>query len=268
MATHQTAKTQYVDNGNVKFAYRRFGVCTGVPLLFLIHFRGTMDKWDPILVNSLAATRPVILFDYKGVGKSTGTVPTSFREFGNDVTEFLTLINVEEVDILGFSIGGFVAEMVALNSDPNKVKVRKLVLCGTGASVGPGIENSKNPYLNAAIHEKIGLDQFKELFFSHNAKGAKAAEEWWARVDERNESSCGEQSSNFLSWGHFDGGIGLENQMKSLGLWFEEETSRGVEGSYDRLETLDIPVFIANGSVCFILSKRFFNFHQKRTQTN
>ena len=247
--TQQTAKTSYVTYGDTKLAYRRFGQSTGVPLLFLIHFRGTMDKWDPLLINSLAASRPVILVDYKGVGKSTGPVATSFRECANDIINFLSLIHVKEVDILGFSIGGFLAGLIGLNADPNKLKINHLVLAGTGASSGPGIENSTNPYMAAATSQDIDLPEFKELFFSHNPKGEKHAEEWWARVAERNESSSGETPSDWLSKGFKDQGAGLQAQGASLEKWFTPETSQGLEGSYGRLGELDIPILIANGSV-------------------
>ncbi|UKZ78745.1 hypothetical protein TrVFT333_006490 [Trichoderma virens FT-333] len=226
MTTHQTAKTQCIPYKDGRIAYRRFGASTGIPLVFFIHFRGTMDKWDPLLVNTLAATRPVILIDYVGVGKSVGKVATSFKDSADDMIAALIQIGVKEVDILGFSIGGFVTQMVALNAPANKLKVRKIVLCGTGASAGPGIKLSPNNYMPAATTEKIDLVNFKELFFAHNPAGEKHAEEWWARLSERNEATSGEAPSQWLSWGFTDDG----------------------EGSYGRLPSFDIPVLIANGS--------------------
>jgi pimeloyl-ACP methyl ester carboxylesterase len=249
MATHQTAKTSYVTYGEGKLAYRRFGATNGVPLLFLIHFRGTMDKWDPLLINSIAASRPVILVDYAGVGQSTGRVAASFRESANDMIEFLSLINVKEVDILGFSIGGFVAQMVALNAPPSKLKVRKLILGGTGPSAGPGIESSKNDYLPAATGQEVDVSNLKELFFPHNAVGEKAAEEWWSRIQERKESTSGEVPSEFLSAHYADGGAGMQAQGNALQLFSNPDSSTGEDGTYSRLDQLDIPVLIANGSV-------------------
>jgi pimeloyl-ACP methyl ester carboxylesterase len=249
MTTHQTAKTQYIPYKDGKIAYRRFGASTGVPLVFFIHFRGTMDKWDPLLVNTLAKTRPVILIDYVGVGQSVGKVATSFKDSADDMIAALIQIGVKEVDVIGFSIGGFVTEMVALNSPKDKLKVRKIVLCGTGASAGPGIELSSNDYMPAATAEKIDLVNFKELFFAHNPAGEKHAEEWWARLAERNESTSGEKPSQWLSWGFTDGGEGLKNQGISIEKFLTAETSQQIEGSYGRLPSLDIPVLIANGSV-------------------
>lgn len=253
--THQTAKTSYVNHADGQFAYRRFGASSGVPLLFLIHFRGTMDKWDPLLINSIAASRPIILVDYKGVGLSTGPAATSFRESASDIINFLAIIDVKEVDILGFSIGGFVAGMIGLDADPTKLKVRHLVLCGTGASSGPGIEMSTNDYMPFATRDFIDLVDFKTLFFAHNPAGAKHAEEWWARVQERTEATSGEALSNFLSkgkgpgLGYSDGGAGIGAQGAALEKWFNPETSQGLNGSYGRLGELNMPVLIANGSV-------------------
>jgi pimeloyl-ACP methyl ester carboxylesterase len=257
MATHQTAKTSYLPYKDGKLAYRRFGATSGVPLVFFIHFRGTMDKWDPLLINKIAASRPVILVDYAGVGKSTGTVAASFKDMANDMIELLSLIGVKEVDVLGFSIGGFVAQMVALNAPPSKLKVRKLILCGTGASAGQGIESSPNDFLPTATSQDVSVDTFKELFFAHNAKGEKAAEEWWARIQERNEKTSGESPSEWLSQGYKDGGAGIQNQGTAMQLFSSPETSSGEDGSYSRLEGLNIPVLVANGSVSEIAHCKF-----------
>lgn len=249
MTTHQTAKTSYVPYRDGKIAYRRFGAPSGVPLLFLIHFRGVMDKWDPLLINSIAASRPVILVDYVGVGLSTGIIANNFREWGDDMLNFLSLIHVKEVDLLGFSLGGFVAQMMTLNADPSKLKVRKLILVGTATSAGPDIEKTPNDYIPYAASADSGLTAMKVLFFPQNPVGDKAAEEWWARIQERNETTSGEVPSDWLSAGHADGGAGLKTQADALEKWSNPETSRGAEGAYDRLEQIDIPVLIANGSV-------------------
>jgi pimeloyl-ACP methyl ester carboxylesterase len=113
--THQTAKTLYASNGGIQYAYRRFGTDTGVPLLFFIHFRGTMDFWDPLLINSIAKRRPVILFDNAGVGQSSGEVADTIAGMAGHAIKFLAAINVERVDLLGFSMGGYIAPLVALN---------------------------------------------------------------------------------------------------------------------------------------------------------
>jgi len=82
MATQQTAKTQYINASGIKFAYRSFGLTTGIPLVFLQHFRGTMDHWDPLLINKPSATRPILLIDNSGVGLSGGEVAQTFEGWG------------------------------------------------------------------------------------------------------------------------------------------------------------------------------------------
>ncbi|KAL7918623.1 Alpha/Beta hydrolase protein [Trichoderma austrokoningii] len=253
MTTHQTAKTSYVPYRDGKIAYRRFGASSGVPLLFLIHFRGTMDKWDPLLINNIAASRPVILVDYVGVGLSTGVIANNFRDWADNMLDFLSLIDVKEVDLLGFSLGGFVAQMMILNGDANKLKVRKLILVGTAASTGPDLQKTTNDYIPYAGAPDAELSNMKVLFFPQNPVGDKAAEEWWARIQERNEATSGEVPSEWLSQGYKDGGAGLKAQVNALEKWSDPETSRGLDGSYDRLEQIDIPVLIANGSNDFMV---------------
>ncbi|KIW88338.1 uncharacterized protein Z519_10906 [Cladophialophora bantiana CBS 173.52] len=131
MATHQTAKTQYVStpDGTITFAYRHIGTPNkdNVPLLFLIHFRVTIDKLDPLLINSIAQSRPVIL------------------DSAGDMATFMALLGVKELDVLGFSIGGFVARLLALNhADGDRSKGRKLIICGSTASVGPDMPETDN----------------------------------------------------------------------------------------------------------------------------
>jgi pimeloyl-ACP methyl ester carboxylesterase len=249
MATHQTANTKYVSSETTTFAYRRFGRSEGVPLLFLIHFRGTMDKWDPLLIDSVAKTRPVILVDYSGIGQSSGRVATSFRESGADITTFLSLIGVSKVDVLGFSIGAFVAQMIALNADPNSLQVRKLIIAGSSASVGPDMPETKNDYQTAATAGTLEVGGFKTLFFPRNKEGEEAADSWWARVAERNEAASGEKPSEWASQDFRDGGAAMQAQGTAYGAFMNAEASKGDNGTYDRLSKLKMPVLIAQGNV-------------------
>src|SRR3984957_16200083 len=108
--THQTAPTQFVDTAGVRFAYRRFGKSGGVPLVFNQHFRGTMDYWDPMVTDGLAKNREVILFNNAGVSSSSGEVPASVQEMGANAIAFIKALGLTKVDVLGFSIGGMVAQ--------------------------------------------------------------------------------------------------------------------------------------------------------------
>src|ERR1700726_4327779 len=134
--THQTAPTQFVEAKGIRFAYRRFGKPGGEPLVFNMHFTGTMDHWDPLVTDGLAATREVILFNNAGISNSSGEVPTTFEEMGANAIAFLKALGLKQVDVLGISIGGFVAQEITLQAPE---LVRKLILVGTGPRGGQGM---------------------------------------------------------------------------------------------------------------------------------
>jgi pimeloyl-ACP methyl ester carboxylesterase len=118
-----------VEAEGIRFAYRRFGKAGGVPLVFNQHYTGTMDYWDPAVTNGLAKTREVILFNNAGVSSSSGEVPTSFPEMGANAIAFIKALALPQVDVLGFSIGGMVAQEIALQGGD---LVRRVILVGTG----------------------------------------------------------------------------------------------------------------------------------------
>jgi pimeloyl-ACP methyl ester carboxylesterase len=126
--THQTAPTQFVEANGIRFAYRRFGKSGGVPLVFNQHFTGMMDHWDPPVTDGLAKQREVILFNKAGVSSSSRAVPTTFEEMGANAVAFIKALRLMKVDVLGFSIGGFVAQEITLKAPD---LVRRLVLVGT-----------------------------------------------------------------------------------------------------------------------------------------
>ena len=134
--THQTAPTQFVEANGIRFAYRRFGKPGSVPLVFNMHFTGTMDHWDPLVTDGLAATREVILFDNAGISSSSGEVPTTIEGMAADAAAFIKALGLKQVDVLGFSIGGTVTQALTL-AEPQLV--RRLVLVGTGPRGGEGM---------------------------------------------------------------------------------------------------------------------------------
>ena len=135
--THQTAPTQYVETNGIRFAYRRFGKAGGVPLVFNMHFMGTMDNWDPAVTDRFAKEREVILFNNAGVSSSSGDVPGSVREMGANAIAFIKALGLKQVDVLGLSIGGFVAQEITLQAPD---LVRRLVLVGTGPRSGESMD--------------------------------------------------------------------------------------------------------------------------------
>ena len=134
--THQTAPTQYVEARGIRFAYRRFGKSSGVPLVFNMHFTGTMDHWDPAVTDGLAHDREVILFDNAGISRSSGEVPNSIEEMAANAAAFIRAVGLTQVDVLGFSLGGLIAQELAL-AEPELV--RRLILLGTGPRSGEGM---------------------------------------------------------------------------------------------------------------------------------
>jgi pimeloyl-ACP methyl ester carboxylesterase len=134
MSTLQTTPTQYIKATNgVTFAYRRLNPINSKrsPLLLHIHFRANMDFWDPLLINSLAQHRPVIIFDNSGVGRSTGEIPTTYQGWAENLIAFVRSLHLTKIDLLGFSMGGCAVQQVALTAPS---LIRKLIIAGSGTS--------------------------------------------------------------------------------------------------------------------------------------
>src|SRR6202790_3059474 len=126
--SHQTAPTQFVEAAGVRFAYRRFGKAGDVPLVFNQHFTGTMDNWDPAVTNGLAREREVILFNNAGISSSGGETPNTIAEMARRAAAFIDALGLEQIDLFGFSLGGFVAQQLTLDRPK---QVRRLILVGT-----------------------------------------------------------------------------------------------------------------------------------------
>jgi pimeloyl-ACP methyl ester carboxylesterase len=134
--THETAPTQFVAFGGIRVAYRRFGRRGGVPLLLLNYFAANLDKWDPKVTNGFAAEREMILFDYPGIGGSSGETPSTVAELTNACVEFCRALDLTKVDVLGFSLGGMIAQQLAAD---HPEMVRRIILSGTGPRGGEGM---------------------------------------------------------------------------------------------------------------------------------
>src|SRR5260370_16387614 len=135
--THQPAPTQFGEANGIRFAYRRFGKTGGVPIVFNQHYIGTMDYWDPTVTDGLARDREVILFNNAGVSSSSGEVPTTFEQMGANAIAFIKALGLKQVDVLGFSIGGMVAQEITVQAPD---LVRRLIVDGTGPPGGQGLE--------------------------------------------------------------------------------------------------------------------------------
>jgi pimeloyl-ACP methyl ester carboxylesterase len=134
--THETAPSRFVEAGGIRFAYRRFGRSDSTPLLLLNYFAANLDNWDPKVTNGLAADRDVILVDYPGVGGSSGETPATVAALTKDCVEFCRAVNLPRIDLVGFSLGGMIAQQLAAE---HPEMVRRILLLGTGPRGGEGI---------------------------------------------------------------------------------------------------------------------------------
>src|ERR1700686_11806 len=138
--SHQTAPTQFGEANGIRFAYRRFGKAGGVPLVFMQHFRGGMDHWDPAVTDGFAASRPVILFDNAGVAGASGSTPDTIDAMAGHADDFVRALKLSQIDLLGFSIGGYIAQALTLR---HSALIRRLILVGTGPRGGEPTKDSK-----------------------------------------------------------------------------------------------------------------------------
>jgi pimeloyl-ACP methyl ester carboxylesterase len=175
--------TQAVDVGGTSFAYRELGPRGGTPLVFLHHFTAVLDDWDPRVIDGVAAHRHVITFDNRGIGSTGGKVPHTIAAMAADAAAFIRGLGHEHVDLLGFSLGGGVAQEVALT---HPELVRRLILTGTGVRGGGGL--TKMPLIVGGAYAKAALTRLDPrhfLFFNRDPVGKRAATEYIARLQER-----------------------------------------------------------------------------------
>jgi len=184
--THVTVPTRFVESDQIRFAYRRFGHESGIPLLFFQHFRGGMDHWDPAVTDGFAQDRPVVLFDNVGVAGTTGDTPSTIEAMADHAVAFVGALGLSQVDVLGFSIGGYVAQTLALR---HRTLVRRMILVATGPRGG---DPSQDPHAAeyAASTDPItgesSLEAFLYLFFRPTATSQAAGRAFWERRHERN----------------------------------------------------------------------------------
>src|SRR6202167_1664909 len=135
-----TAPTQFVEANGIRFAYRRFGREGGTPLLFMQHFRGGMDHWDPAVIDGFAEDRPVILFDNAGVASSSGETPDTIDAMAEHAADFVGALGLSQIDLLGFSIGGYIAQTLTIR---HPRLIRRVILVGTGPRAGEPPQDPK-----------------------------------------------------------------------------------------------------------------------------
>ncbi|MDL2406942.1 alpha/beta hydrolase [Rhizobium calliandrae] len=233
--THQTAPTQYVEANGIKFAYRRFGKPEGVPLVLNMHFTGTMDHWDPLVTDGLAKGREVILFNNAGISSTSGEVPTTIEGMAADGVSFIKALGLKKVDVLGFSLGGLVAQEIAL-AEPDLV--RKLILVGTGPRSGEGMA-TLTPEAQAvfgAAYENPD-DLWLGVFFTPSENSQAAGREFLKRFRLRSEGRDPEVNEKVAP-----------AQIEALGKWGAPR-----ENPYDYLKAIKQPTLVVNGGTDVII---------------
>lgn len=184
-ASNTTAPTQFVTAEDNNYAYRQFGSGTGVPLLFLQHFTGTLDNWDPAVTDPLALGRPVILFESAGIGRSSGKVPTTVVGMADHAMKFLDALGLNQVDVLGFSLGGMVAQVMALN---RPALLRRIILTGTGPAGGVGVAMDRPALLKIFADQKMPMsEKLLKLFFEPTETSQSAGRRFVQRLARRTE---------------------------------------------------------------------------------
>src|SRR6266478_487395 len=185
-ASNTTAPTQILQVSGHSYAYRRFGNGSGLPLLCLQHFTGTLDNWDPAVTDPLASGRELILFDNAGVGRSTGEVPQTVVGMAGHAMAFLDALGIETCDVLGYSLGG----MVALQIVQERPSVfRRMILVGTAPRGGEDIMHLEKPSLAKHIQDtqNRGYAVLQKIFFTSAPASQAAGEAFIWRVSQRKD---------------------------------------------------------------------------------
>jgi pimeloyl-ACP methyl ester carboxylesterase len=181
-----SAPTQFLHVKNDAYAYRRFGSGPGRPLLCLQHFMGTLENWDPAVTDPLAAAREVILFNNAGVGRSAGKVPTTVAGMATHALNFLDGLGVASCDVLGFSLGGMVAQQMARD---RPLRVRRMILVGTAPRGGEDIMRLGKPTLARHLADPTlkGYAVLQKIFFAPTASSQAAGRRFIERLAQRKE---------------------------------------------------------------------------------
>jgi pimeloyl-ACP methyl ester carboxylesterase len=220
-------QTLNAPNG-IAYAYRDTGSSGEVPLVALQHFRGNLDNWDPALIDALACHRRLVTFDNRGVGSSTGTTPNTIKQMAIDAIAFIDELELEQVDLLGFSIGSFVAQEVALI---RPAIVRRLVLAASAPQGGSGMHGWAPDVMSAVGTPETSGAEYLGVFFTpsdqSHAAGMNVIHRLGLRATHRDEPT---------NWAT------RQAQYDAVCSWGEPN-----HALLQRLSAIEQPTFIANG---------------------
>ena len=226
MATWKDTPNRKINVGGVEFAYRELGTGSDIPVVFLHHLTAVLDDWDPRIIDGIAAHHRVIAFDNRGVGGTGSSVPHTVEQMGADAIAFIRAMGLEKVDLFGFSLGGGVAQMVALQAPE---LVRRMILAGTGPRGGGGIDQITKIAVVAYLKAGLTLsDPRNFLFFPRTAEGKRAASDYFNRLKERTHNR--------------DKRISMQARIAQL-----KAIRHAGQSDPDDLSLITQPVFVANG---------------------
>ncbi|CAI8872249.1 alpha/beta fold hydrolase [Chryseobacterium sp. IT-36CA2] len=257
---HQTAKTQFINVKGDPIAYRVLGKEDGIPLVLLPGLGGSMDDWDPAVTDGLAGKYKVIIFDNKGVASSKGTTPNTVQAMADDAVDFIKALNLNKVNIMGFSMGGFIAQRIVLT---NPALINKVILTGTGPQGAIGLSNLPNIIAGTA-----GLSPeaaFLKFGFTESAQSTAEGKASFARVQLRmvdrdlplNDAASNSQFTAVLSWAQADANALTEiKQIKNpvLIVHGENDLPVSVQNAKNMAQNLDhaeLVIFPDSGHASF-----------------
>jgi pimeloyl-ACP methyl ester carboxylesterase len=226
-----TAPNRSIEAANgVTYAYRRFGNTdtAALPLVFFQHYRGNLDNWDPALIDAIAEHREVILFDNTGVGASTGTAPRTVTAMAHDALAFIDALHLQHIDILGFSLGGFVAQELALLRPHT---IRRIVLAGTGPQGGERMQGLSDDIAVHAVRDEPGAEDLLALFFERSETSIARGWEFIQRIYTRTEDRDADTTLTTR-----------DAQLDAVTAWGALDTN-----TTNRLAAITHPVLAANG---------------------
>ena len=211
----------------IEYAYRDVGE-GDVPLVLLQHFRGNLDNWDPALIDALASSRRVVTFDNTGVGATTGTTPNTIEQMARDAIAFVEAVGFKRIDLLGFSIGSFVAQEIALIRPD---VLRRVVLASSAPQGAAGMHGWAPDVIGAVGQPEANPQGYVDVFFAHSATsreaGQQAAARIFGRTTERDEPTTWQTR---------------QAQYDAVCAWGIPNHSL-----LERVAAIDLPVFVANG---------------------
>jgi pimeloyl-ACP methyl ester carboxylesterase len=217
--------TQYIEIENIRYAYRSLGMQSEFPLVCLQHFTGTLDNWDPIIINGLAKERHVITIDNAGIGNSDGTTPDNVQEMTQTAIKIINALGIKKCDMLGYSLGGFIAQTIAVTKQD---LLRKIILVGTAPQGTKALHSF--PQLVGKAFQQQGIEVYLYIFATKSQKSRSLIAATFQRLMERKQDR--DKDTGMPS---------IQAQVKALTKW-------GIDPVTINLSEIRQPVMIVQGS--------------------